>query len=243
MSPVRETATPVEAIAGVSGGLVFAGSLLYFAYSYAIAFARPAGRWSLGAALAPVVIDAALFSAFALHHSVFARAGLKEAVARVLPPRLERTAYVWIASVLFVLTCWWWQPVPGTAWSVGMPWAVAFGLVQVAGIAMTLRAAARIDILQLSGVRQALALPAPPHRGLSSDGLYGVVRHPIYLAWLLLVWPAATMTGTRLAFAALSTAYLVVAIPFEERDLVATFGAEYRDYRRRVRWRLVPGIY
>ena len=78
---------------------------------------------------------------------------------------------------------------------------------------------------------------------LRHDSLYGLVRHPIYFAWLLMVWPAPVMTGSRLTFAALTTLYLVVAIPLEERSLRKAFGPAYDHYRRRVRWRMLPGVY
>ena len=51
------------------------------------------------------------------------------------------------------------------------------------------------------------------------------------------------MTLTRFTFAVVSTAYLALAIPFEERSLIETFGNEYRDYQRKVRWRMIPGLY
>jgi protein-S-isoprenylcysteine O-methyltransferase Ste14 len=78
---------------------------------------------------------------------------------------------------------------------------------------------------------------------LVADGLYGLVRHPIYFGWALMVWATPVMTGTRLAFAAISTLYLVAAIPFEERSLRALFGAGYDAYARKVRWKMLPGVY
>jgi len=78
---------------------------------------------------------------------------------------------------------------------------------------------------------------------LEVGGPYRYVRHPIYLGWVLLVFAAPTMPMGRLLFAAVSTLYLVVAVPFEERSLVAEFGPAYRDYQRQVRWRLVPGLW
>jgi protein-S-isoprenylcysteine O-methyltransferase Ste14 len=74
-------------------------------------------------------------------------------------------------------------------------------------------------------------------------GPYHLVRHPIYLGWALMTFGAPTMTGTRLAFAVISTAYLALAVPFEERSLVEAFGDEYLEYQRRVRWRMIPGLY
>ena len=95
----------------------------------------------------------------------------------------------------------------------------------------------------LEECRQALRLPVQNASALIDDGLYGLVRHPVYLGWLLIVWPAPTMTITRFTFAALSTLYLIVAIPWEERSLTKTLGQPYADYRSRVRWRMVPWLY
>jgi methanethiol S-methyltransferase len=150
---------------------------------------------------------------------------------------------VWAASGLFIVVCALWRPVPGLAWDVGRPWSLLLGGVQIAGLVLTARASARLDVLSLAGLRQAVAAPsgAPPR--LIDDGVYRLVRHPIYFAWILMVWPAASMTGTRLVFAAVSTLYLAAAIPFEERSLNADFGPEYARYRAKVRWRMVPGIY
>ncbi len=78
---------------------------------------------------------------------------------------------------------------------------------------------------------------------LTTRGLYAFVRHPLYFAWTLFVFGAPTMTGTRASFAIVSTAYLMIAIPWEERGLVATFGQQYEDYRRRVKTRMIPWVY
>ena len=229
--------------AAVVGGLSFGTSLIFFLFAYLALFEATTDPWTLRSGLRPILVNVALFAAFGLHHSVLARSGVKRALTRVLPERLERTSYVAVASVLFLVVCWSWQPVPGVLWNVGGLGFVLLTVVQLSSIALTLRAAAKIDVLDLAGVNQALQLVEEEAPALTTDGLYGFVRHPIYFAWLLLVWPTPEMSGTRLVFAALSTAYLVVAIPLEERDLARTFGAAYGDYRRRVRWRLVPFVY
>jgi protein-S-isoprenylcysteine O-methyltransferase Ste14 len=118
-------------------------------------------------------------------------------------------------------------------------------VVQIAGVLVTIRASRALDVLELAGIRQVrpdAADEATPPR-LTTGGLYGFVRHPIYFGWALMVFGAPTMTGSRLAFACISTAYLALAIPWEERALVAAFGAEYRHYRQRVRWRMLPYVY
>ena len=82
-----------------------------------------------------------------------------------------------------------------------------------------------------------------PHVPLQTHGVYGFVRHPVYFAWVLMVIGTPHMTMTRLTFAVISTAYLAIAIPFEERGLLDVFGSEYREYQKRVRWRMIPGLY
>lgn len=226
-----------------AGGVVFATSLTYFAYLYLVRFAAATGPWPGLHGLGDVGWNVGLFTGFALHHSVLARAGLKQRVASAVGPALVRSTYVWIASLLFVGVCVAWRPVPGVLWSTGLPVNAILHVVQLVGVVLTLRAAARIDVLDLAGVRQVRPLTAGRPAALSSAGGYSIVRHPIYLAWLLLVWPAPVMTGTRLTFAAISTVYLMVAIPLEERDLARTFGPAYEDYRRKVRWRVIPWIY
>ena len=221
----------------------FAASLLYFLYAYLVAY----GRAHHGGSLAvPVVFNVALFTAFALHHSAFARSGVKRRVGAVIDPALERAVYTLVASVLFAAVCWWWRPVPGVLYSVEGPWRWLVHAVFVAGVTVTLLSARRLDALDLAGVRQVMAADRPaasPRTDLLTTGLYGLVRHPIYFGWVLLVLGVPDMTMTRFVFAGISTLYLAVAIPFEERSLTETFGPEYASYQRRVRWRMVPGVY
>lgn len=204
-------------------------------------FDREAGAWSAAGWL-PVAVNAALFTVFALHHSWLARAGLKSRIKALVSPALERSTYVWVASLLFIAVCAAWQPVPGVVWSAGSPATALLRLAQATGVVLTGIAARRMDVLELAGVRQVMR-HQPPAPRLLTDGVYGWVRHPIYLGWLLLVWPSPMMTGTRFVFALISTIYLVVATAFEERDLGRTFDPDYAAYRRRVRWRMVPFVY
>ena len=222
------------------GGAFFAASLLYFLYAYFVRFGRP-GAGAGGDPVAPLAFNTALFTVFALHHSVLARSGAKRLVERQLGPALERASYVWLSSALFLACCLWWREVPGVVYSLPAALHPLGWLVQAAGIALTLEAARRLDVLDLAGVRQAIGGRGSAR--LHADGLYGVVRHPIYLAWTLLVFGAPHMTATRFSFACVSTIYLMVAIPLEERSLVREFGREYVAYQRLVRWRMIPGLY
>lgn len=234
---------PVTITIAIAGGVLFAASLLYCGYAYLGRFGMPAGSWDGLSGLGSVAWNVALFSGFALHHSALARSGLKQRLEAAIGRPLVRSTYVWVASLLFVGVCAGWQEVPGVLWSAESPVDVIMYSAQALGVVLTLRAASRIDVFELAGIRQVLPDQAARGGSLSTSGGYGTVRHPIYLAWLLLVWPTPVMTGTRLTFAAISTTYLALAIPLEERDLARTFGPAYEDYRRKVRWRLVPWIY
>jgi len=203
-------------------------------------------------------VNVLLFGLFALHHSLLARTHAKAWLTRHIPAPLERSTYVLIASLLFLLMVAAWQPVPGVWYRVeGWPVWLLRG-IQLAGIGLTLLAARAIDAFELAGLRQAFAddaapppvsvAPVPtngadPDDIFTSTGAYGLVRHPIYFAWMLMVWPTPVMTSGRLTFAAVTSAYLLLAIPWEERALIERHGAYYQRYRDRVRWRVLPGIY
>jgi protein-S-isoprenylcysteine O-methyltransferase Ste14 len=225
------------------GAILFLASLAYFLFAYAVTFgetAAPASR------LSPILIDVLLFSVFALHHSVFARTGMKTAVARAWSPAAERALYTWVASLLFLVVCWAWRPVSGVLYEIPTPWHWVGYAVQLAGIVITVQASRRLDVLDLAGVRatlQARTGEPPRHVPLETAGLYSLVRHPIYLGWFLFVFGAPRMTMTRFVFACVSTAYLAAAIPFEERGLIDIFGDDYTGYQRRVRSRMLPFVY
>jgi protein-S-isoprenylcysteine O-methyltransferase Ste14 len=224
------------------GGVVFVASLLYFVWCYAWGFGSTSVA-STATVWPPAVTDVILFSIFALHHSWFARAGVKGWITRHVRPALERSAYVWIASVLFILTCALWQPVPGVVWRVTGPGGVALAAGQwLAGVAAVV-SARRLDVLELAGIRQVLGGATFEPHALERRGAYRWVRHPIYSAWLLMVCLAPHMNGTRLVFAVVSCAYLFVAVPYEERDLVRVFGPAYQEYQKTVRWRIVPFLF
>jgi protein-S-isoprenylcysteine O-methyltransferase Ste14 len=220
------------------GGAAFVASLGLFVYCYFVVFGRTTDSQGL---LQPVLLNTLAFSAFALHHSVLARTGAKRRLVRVVPAHLERSLYVWVSSALFALVCLAWQPVDGLVYARAGWWALPhWGAVAAGGI-LTWRAAAVLDPLELAGIRQAGGDGRPS--AFRVVGPYRWVRHPIYLGWMLIVFGVPEMTGTRLTFAVVSSAYLVIAIPFEERSLTAALGETYRAYQRRVRWRVLPGVW
>jgi protein-S-isoprenylcysteine O-methyltransferase Ste14 len=234
-SPAAVAASPLARAFTGGGALVFVIALAVGTWRF-IALGTPPAD---GPLLTGLLANTLLFGMFALHHSVLAREPVKAAVARLVSPPLERTTYVWVASLLFIVTCVAWRPIAGELYRIPPPWAWLIGALQLAGGLVTLDAARRIDVRVLAGLR-----PEPAQDGdLVARGTYRVVRHPIYLGWVLLVWAASDMTMGRLVFAIISTSYLVIAVPFEERSLRRRFGPAYDAYRRRVRWRIVPGLY
>jgi methanethiol S-methyltransferase len=237
-----EPASAAVAAVAWTGGLLFVVSLGYFLYCYFVVFGRPAHA---GSVVAPALIDTALFTAFALHHSLFARTPLKSWVGRTTSPLLERSLYTWIASALFIGVCASWQPVPGELYNLHGPARWAGFAAQAAGVVLTFLGARALDVLDLAGVRTVLVSRGAqrPRARLVTSGAFRLVRHPLYLGWALVVFGAPQMTATRFIFAVVSTAYLVLAIPWEERSLTDTFGPAYDEYRTRVRWRMVPGVY
>jgi protein-S-isoprenylcysteine O-methyltransferase Ste14 len=226
-----------------SGGALFVVSLVYFLYSYVYRFGPAAPD---GSVLRPVAVDCLLFSVFALHHSVFARTPLKAWMRAVAPPALERSIYTWLASVLFIIVCRAWQPVPGQLYALEAPWRWVAEGVQIAGFVLTVLGSRALDVLDLAGIRTVIRARTgtpPAHAPLSTTGVFGIVRHPLYFGWTLLVLAAPDMTATRAVFALVSTAYIAMAISWEERGLVETFGADYERYRCGVRWRMIPFLY
>ena len=225
------------------GAAAFVASLAYFLFAYTVTFGETAPA---GSALTAAALDVALFSAFALHHSLFARTRIKAAVGGGLSPAAERILYTWISSCFFAFVCWAWRPVPGVLYSAPAPWPWLGYSAQLAGIVFTALGARVLDVLDLAGVRGVFdsrgGTPST-HVALQTGGVYGLVRHPIYLGWVLFVFGTPHMTATRFVFASVSSLYLAIAIPFEERGLVDVFPDDYTRYQRRVRWRMIPFLY
>jgi methanethiol S-methyltransferase len=227
-----------------AGGALFVASLALCTWWYVVVLARPRPPSGAGA----VVFDAALIAVFAAHHSLFAREPVKRLLTRI-PAGLIRSVYVWIASLLLMVVCLAWDSIGGDLYDVGGLRAGAHAAVQLAGLWLIIRSVAQIDPLELAGIRQSgralrAASPVQPESAaLQIAGPYRWVRHPLYLGWMLAVCGAAHMTGDRLAFAALTSIYLVIGVRWEERSLRQSFGDEYARYQARVRWRIIPLVY
>jgi hypothetical protein len=247
MPPERSIGLVLGRAFALAGAVVFVSALglgwFTYVFSFGVDTHGPATGAPTPSPIPAASFDALLFSVFALHHSLFARTGIKNAVTAVVTPRFERTFYVWLSSLLFAWVLLAWKPVPGTLWSLGNPWRWVLVAAQLLGVLITARASGALDVFSLAGLRQAFDRPGAPTLELKESGWYGIVRHPIYLGWVLMVWPTPLMTGSRLAFAAISTFYLALAVPFEERSLTAQFGPRYTAYASRVRYRMVPFLY
>jgi protein-S-isoprenylcysteine O-methyltransferase Ste14 len=224
---------------GIASYLVFFGTFLY-AVGFIGGFAVPTrldgpARGSLPAALA---VNAGLLLLFAVQHSLMARPWFKDAWTRIVPRPVERSTYVLFSSLALILLFWLWRPMGGEVWSVSDPAGrmVLLGLFAF-GWALVLACTFLINHFDLFGLRQVwLAFSDQPYTpvGFTMPGPYRLVRHPLYVGWLFAFWMTPTMTIAHLVFAVATTAYILIAIQLEERDLVREHGAAYEEYRSRV---------
>lgn len=228
---------PVSKLFRWTGALVFLLSLLSFAFVYLVRLGEPAPDH--GTTARDAVVNVTLFTIFALHHSLMARTGAKAWLTRLVPPQLERSVYVWIASLLFLAVCWLWLPLPGVIWQTRGPSLILY-VAQIFGVVLTIASARIVGVWELAGVRQPDPAKAIAFR---AAGPFGLVRHPIYLGWVVMVFAVPTMTTSRLVFAIVSTAYLIAAIPFEERSLLDAYPDQYSAYQKHMRWRLIPYVW
>jgi protein-S-isoprenylcysteine O-methyltransferase Ste14 len=186
----------------------------------------------LGTALA---VNLGLLSLFAVQHSGMARPAFKRAWTKVVPEAAERPTYVLLSTLALVALFAFWQPIGGAVWTVTNPAAALLvRALYFTGWILLLYATALIDHFDLFGLRQAwLAFRGRRYTNhpFATPGLYAHVRHPLYVAWAIIFWSTPVMTFGHLLFAAVATAYMVVAVFFEERDLVSHFGDAYRRYQ------------
>lgn len=185
-----------------------------------------------------IAIDAGLLALFAVQHSIMARRWFKERWTRLVPPALERSTYVLFSSLALILMFWQWQPLGGVVWSVEDPIGrIVLQSLFAFGFALVLVSTFLINHFDLFGLRQVwLVLRGKPYTRLEfgTPGPYRLVRHPLYVGWFFAFWMTPAMTFAHLLFAIATTAYILIAIQFEERDLVREFGSSYEDYRRKV---------
>jgi protein-S-isoprenylcysteine O-methyltransferase Ste14 len=225
--------------------LIFLVTFLY-AIAFVGGFAVPSRldgplETSLPSALA---IDCLLLTIFAVQHSVMARRWFKERWTQIVPWTIERSTFVLFASLALLLLFWQWRPIGIEIWTVEhvVARAVLWTLFAI-GWTTVLVVTFLINHFDLFGLRQVwLPLVGKPYTKVSfrTPLPYKFVRHPLYFGFLLAFWMTPAMTLAHLVFAVATTAYIVLAIQFEEKDLVAEHGAAYQEYRRRVPM-LLPG--
>jgi len=221
---------------GVAAYLVFFGTFLY-----AIWFVYKMDDLNAGASASRferLAIDALLLSVFALQHSIMARQWFKRAWTKVVPKEAERSTYVLFASLALLLLITFWRPLLTTIWRVENPAGVAVlrGMFAL-GWLLVLTSTFLIDHFDLFGLKQVWTFfnggkYQPPQ--FRTPGPYRLVRHPIYLGFILAFWGAPHMTAGHLFFAVMTTAYILIAIQFEEHDMIAFHGDQYRRYKQAV---------
>ena len=229
-------------LALVYGAVVYA--LFFVSFLYAIGFVdglvvpKTIDTGAQGDLAASVVVDLLVLGVFAIQHSVMARPAFKRAWTKIVPKPVERSTYVLFATAALDLIIWAWRPLPSVIWSVGHGrLAMALTALSLLGWGLVLVSTFLINHFELFGLRQVWAYfggrEIPPAT-FRTPVFYKMVRHPIYLGFLIAFWAAPTMTLGRLLFAVATTLYILIGIWFEERDLVGYFGDTYVEYRRRV---------
>ena len=231
---------------GVVSYLIFFATFLY-AIGFIGNFAVPStlDGASDGEFWKNFLIDAGLLALFAVQHSLMARKWFKDWWTRLVPPALERSTYVLFSSLALILMFWQWRPLGGIVWSIENKTAVYIIYTLFAfGWALVLVSTFLINHFDLFGLRQVwFYLRGKPYEPLKfgTPALYRVVRHPLYVGWFFAFWMTPTMTFAHLLFSVATTAYILLAIQFEERDLVREHGESYEKYKREVPM-LVPFV-
>lgn len=249
--PVQaQTSLAARALVLVYGALaylVFFGTFLYaIGFISQLVVPKTIDSGATGSIAQAFVVNLALMSLFAVQHSGMARQGFKKLFTRFASPALERSTYVLLASLTLILLFWQWQPITTVVWTIETP-VLAYAAIagSFIGWLIVLYSTFLISHFELFGLTQVVThfvgRIAEPMK-FKTPGLYSLIRHPIYLGFIVAFWSAPTMTLGHLLFAAVTTAYIFVGIWLEERDLVVMFGDQYRLYRQKVAM-LIPGLF
>jgi methanethiol S-methyltransferase len=224
---------------GLVAYFAFFGTILYaIGFVMGLVVPKTIDTGAASSTTQAVVVDLLLMSLFAVQHSVMARRQFKEWWTQYVPKSVERSTYVLLASLALVLLFWQWRPIPDVLWQVTDP-RIAMGItgVSLVGWVLVFASTFLINHFELFGLHQVannLVGRDMPAAKFKVPMWYKLVRHPIYLGFIIAFWVAPVMTVGHALFAAVTTAYILVGIALEERDLVELFGDEYRRYRERV---------
>lgn len=220
--------------------VLFLGTFLYaIGFVGNLVVPKSIDSGAVGPLWSSVLVNLGLLGLFGLQHSVMARPGFKRWWTRFVPTPIERSTYVLAASLALILLFGLWRPLPEVVWSVegGLGRAALWGLFGL-GWAIVLASTFMISHAHLFGLEQVRDHLRGGTEGseprFQTPGLYRYLRHPIMLGFFIAFWATPTMTRGHLLFALVTTAYILVALQLEERDLVAAFGERYENYRRRV---------
>lgn len=224
---------------GMGAYLVFFGTILYaIGFVTGIVVPKTIDTGVAGSAGAAIIVNVLLLSLFAVQHSVMARKQFKRWWTQFVPAAIERSTYVLLSSLALILVFWQWRPIPAIVWEVSEPTlAAALTGLSLMGWVLVFLSTFLINHFELFGVRQVILNLMGRNGGetkFRTPLLYKIVRHPLYLGFIIAFWTAPVMTAGHLLFAMVTTGYIFVGIALEERDLVEHFGDEYRRYRERV---------
>jgi len=224
---------------GIAAYLVAFVTLLYaIGFVMGLVVPKSIDTGTDSSAIEALIINLLLLALFAVQHSVMARQRFKAWLTQVVPQPVERSTYVLFAALSLVLLFWQWRPMPTVIWEIEDPdLAVTVVTLSFAGWALLFASTFMINHFELFGLHQVtsnLVDKEPPPARFKTPLIYKFVRHPIYLGLIIAFWAAPTMTVGHLLFASVSTAYILLGIALEERDLIALFGDEYRQYKQRV---------
>jgi protein-S-isoprenylcysteine O-methyltransferase Ste14 len=196
------------------------------------------GRVAPRLAITRVLVDAGLLLLFALQHSIMARQSFKRAWTRIIPAPAERSTYVLFASLALLFLIRFWQPLLGPIWKVeNRLGIIVLQTLFVIGWLIVLASTFLIDHFELFGLKQVWCFFTGKEftsRGFVTPGPYRFVRHPLYVGFIIAFWSSPTMTVGHLFFAIMTTAYILVAVRLEERDLTTMLGDQYRGYQKSV---------